>query len=278
MKQEHISKNEIDVLWVLLKEYKKLIAGMALLGLLLSVVYTLTLYKPIYKSLALMQIGKLNGVLIEPTKQMNIKLSTQYSDMHGAFPKITRVKLYDATTGLIKLEAVGYSEVSLEDYLKGIIEKVSKEHSVTHKKYVDNRIQTFTHFSDMVEGYKEDIKGLKVDIKADNKKLKSFTNNDQTMINMYTLKLLRDDTILHETEKKLIAANSSMIAHRSMLLANKTFNTKLLDKIKLLSTLVNAKKSVIITSGLLGGLLFGILIAFFFSIVNKRKKMNKDTE
>jgi hypothetical protein len=266
-----IPKNEIDALWAIFKQYKKLIITITFISFLLSILYVTVWYKPIYKAIALMQIGKLNGILIEQTKVLNIKLGTKYSNIHNKYPKIVKIKLYDNTMGIIRVDANGYSEKTLNTYLKNIIKEISQEHNISYSKYLNNTIKTFTHFSTLVEDYKKDIEVLKRNIQEDEQRLKQLQVNEQVLINMYTLKLLRDDTVLNRTEKKLIVANASMIAYRNRFLPTKTYNTHLFDKVQLQSILVSTDKSVIVIAGVIAGLLFSFLIAFLLSFLSNRR-------
>ena len=266
-----LPKNEIDALWILVKKYKKSILLFTIIGFLLSFLYTQIWYKPVYKAIALVQIGKLNNVLIEPTKILNIKLNTQYSNMHTQYPKLIRVKVYDAVMGLIRLDAAGHSKESLEGYLKGIVNAISKEHTPIYTKYIDNTIQTFNHHNELVENYKKEILHLKEDIVEDENYLKHPLPNDQIAINTYTFKLLRDDAALDRAEKGLTKSNKSMISYRTRLLATKTYNTHLYHTVKLQTDLVNSRKSVILSVGVIAGFLFGLLFAFFLSLLAKKR-------
>jgi len=266
-----LPKNEIDALWILVKKYKKIIFLFTIIGFILSFLYTQIWYKPVYKSIALVQIGKSNGVLMEPTNILSIKLNTQYSNIHTQYPKLVKVKIYDAIMGLIRLDAIGYSKESLEIYLKNIVDKLAQEHKPIYSKYINNTIQTFNHYSELVENHKKDIIHLEEDILEDENYLKHPLPDNQTAINAYTFKLLRDDTALNRAEKNLTRTNRAMISYRTRLLATKTYNTHLYNSVKLLPDLINSRKSIILFVGTISGLLFGFIFAFFLSILAKKR-------
>lgn len=270
-KKTKIPQNEWDAVLALFKSYKKLILSITLVGFFLSILYVMFWYKPIYKAIVLVQIGKLNGKLIEETKILHIKLNTQYTSMHDVFPKVSRIKLYDSTMGLLRIDAIGYSSQTLDNYLQDIVRQLSHEHNSTYTKYITNTIATFNHFNTLIETQKKDIIHLKKEVKKDEDYLRQAKAIDQILINMYTLKLLRDDSALQRTEKNLTSSNGSMIVYRNRLLSTVTYNTHLYNKVKILPDLVNTQKEVIIAVGVVGGLLFSLLLAFFLSFITTKK-------
>lgn len=269
-----IPENELNVLWRIIKTYRKLIILITLLGFILSGLYALFIHKPIYEARVLMQVGKLNTALVEPIKELNLKLGSKYlidpiSDKN--MPKLVKIKLFSYANGIIRLTAKGYNKEKIKTYLENIIHDISLEHYSTIEKYSNDYNKSLQTAMQNIVLTQQELLSLKEDIKSNEKMLKEGNFPDQNSANLRMIKIINDGVKLEHLTTQLAKYKASVRKYKTVLRADRTFQTHMIDQVIIVSNAINASKRLIITITTVAGFLFSILLAYILSLIAKKR-------
>ena len=274
-KEKKLPKNEIDTLWNVFVEYHFLIAIMTFLSVILSVIYAVWIYKPVYSATALVQIGKENKGLIMPAEEVESKLLEKYEiyiNPNKSLPKISAIKILKRSKGIIRFTAQGEHQEKLKKYLKEQINVLSLEHNISLDEFVKENSENLTKSINSVKQTRAEFQKIKTDVDISDKKISTFTNENQALINMYMIKMLRDDMSLERNYKRLITYNKEVSKYKKHLLKTRTFSTHIIDNVVMQQKSVTPSKGIIVVIGLISGLFFSLLIAFFLSFLATRRE------
>ena len=274
-KEKNLPKNEIDTLWNVFVEYRFLIAIMTFLSVVLSIIYAIWIYKPVYSATALVQIGKENKELIMPTEKVEAKLLEKYEiyiNPNKSLPKISAIKVLKRSKGIIRFTAQGEHKEKLKKYLKEQINVLSLEHNISLDEFVKENSENLTKSINNIKQTRIELQKIQTDVDISDKKISTFTNENQALINMYMIKMLKDDMSLERKHKRLITYNKEVSKYKKYLLKTKTFSTHIIDKVVMQHKSVTPSKGMIIIIGLISGLMFSLLIAFFLSFLATRRE------
>lgn len=269
-----IPENELNHLWRTIKSYPKMIALLTLLAFVLSSIYAFYIHKPVYEARVLMQEGKLNTALVEPIKQLNLKLSSKYlidpiSDKN--MPKLNKMKLFSYANGVIRLTAKGYNKEEIKTYLENIIHEISLEHYATIEKYSNDYNKSLQTSIQNVTDTEQELVELKKEIKNNEKVLKEGNLTDQNSANLRMIKIINDGVKLEHLNTQLTKFKASVRNYQTVLRADRTFQTHMINQVIIEPNAINASKRLIITIATVAGLLFSILLAYMLSLIaNKR--------
>ena len=273
--EKKLSKNEIDTLWNVFVEHRFLIAIMTFLSVVLSIIYAIWIYKPVYSATALVQIGKENKELIMPTEKVEAKLLEKYEiyiNPNKSLPKISAIKVLKRSKGIIRFTAQGEHKEKLKKYLKEQINVLSLEHNISLDEFVKENSENLTKSINNIKQTRIELQKIQTDVDISDKKISTFTNENQALINMYMIKMLKDDMSLERKHKRLITYNKEVSKYKKYLLKTKTFSTHIIDKVVMQQKSVTPSKGMIIIIGLISGLMFSLLIAFFLSFLATRRE------
>ena len=269
-----IPENELNHLWRTIKTYPKMIILLTLLAFTLSSIYAFYLHKPIYEARVLMQEGKLNTALVEPIKQLNLKLSSKYlidpiSDKN--MPKLDKIKLFSYANGILRLTAKGYNKEEIKTYLENIIHEISLEHYATIEKYSNDYNKSLQTAIQNVTQTEQELVELKKEIKNNEKMLKEGNFPDQNSANLHMIKIINDGVKLEHMNTQLTKYKASVRNYQTVLRADRTFQTHMINHVIMAPNAINASKRLIITITTVAGFLFSILLAYMLSLIaNKR--------
>ena len=269
-----IPENELNHLWRTIKTYPKMIILLTLLAFVLSSIYAFYIHKPVYEARVLMQEGKLNTALVEPIKQLNLKLSSKYlidpiSDKN--MPKLDKIKLFSYANGIIRLTAKGYNKEKIQTYLENIIHEISLEHYATIEKYSNDYNKSLQTAIQNVAQTEQELAALKKEIKNNENLLKEGNFPDQNSANLRMIKIINDGVKLEHLTTQLTKYKVAVRNYQTVLRADRTFQTHMINQVIIAPHAINASKRLIITIATVAGLLFGILLAYMLSLIaNKR--------
>jgi len=278
MTETNIPKSEIDELIATIREYKVFIALVTLLIFSISIFYAFfTDQKTIYRGVTLFQIGKKNTHLVEGTDIVKKKIEAEYNlstpfNTNHSLPRLVVVQSYSENKGIIKLKADAYTIEDLNITLTKVFESIEAEHHILIDDY--NKTQNIhkTRLENNIKNKNILIKQLKVSIKNSEKKLQTLEGDPNSIPfqNTLMIKIIKDDaSIVRAKDDKDIYAKS-LRGVKTTLKGNRTFHTHILiDKVAVGVLSAAPKKSIILAMGLVGGLVFSILLAFFLSFLRK---------
>lgn len=274
-KEENLPKNEIDTLWNVFVEYRFLIAVITFLSVVLSIIYAVWIYKPVYSASALIQVGKEKARLILPAKEVETKLLEKYEiyiNPDKLLPKIVNIKVMKTSKGIILFTAQGHNKEKLKIYLEEQIKFLTIEHNISLSEFVKENRENLTKSVNNVKQTRTEVQKIKFDIGISEKRISTFTNENQTLINMSMIKMLRDDRSLERARKRLTTYNREVSKYKKNLRKTSTFSTHIIDSVVMQQKSVTPSKGMLIIIGLISGLFSSILIAFFLSFLVTRRK------
>ena len=274
-KENSLPKNEIDVILQLFKHYKKMILGITFLFTLCAALYAITIHKPIYRAIALIQIGKKNNILVDTSKIFQLKFINQYKVNNvppEPLPRISKVKIIDDRIGIIRLYAQSYNLENLEGYLKKVVKNITNEHNETIQEYIKEYNNSLTLAQTNLTQNKITLAHIQENIKENEKKIKALTNDDQALINMYLFKMLRDDMSIEPLSRKITTYTNQVRTYTRLLSKKKTFGTHMINQVITFQKPITISKTMLVFIGSVIGLIFSLLLAFFLGFLKERQK------
>jgi len=274
-KEKLIPHNEINELWKIIKQYHLMIISVTLISFMLAIFYAFVMQVPIYKAKVLIQIGKKDTKLIETANELKVKLLEKHevhSNPNKTLPKILKVAVYKRASGIIKLESLGHDKEVLKNYLKQMIFNISVDHNLSLDDYINENNESLILAEENLEKTRATLKKIKLKIKSNEKILDEINIDNQISINMYLIKLLRNDINQERIVKRLYKFAREVKKYQKILLDTRTFETHIIDDVIIHPKPITPSKTVILSVGLVSGLLLSILLAFFFEFIANRRE------
>ena len=269
-----LPSNEINEIWDILKKYRSLIIFTTLVSLVLAISYAFWVYKPIYRASVLVQIGKKNARLIAPAKEINTKLIQKYeiyTNPDKNLPKISALDVVKTSNGILRFTALGYEKNKLKDYLTQRVEDLVIDQNMSMYDYIEENNESLYKAKSFLTQTNKRLVTLRQTIKENENKIVKLSNDDQSLINLYMIKSLRDDVLLERTYKRRTAYTNAVKKYKRILLKTITFKTHIIDTVIVESKSVTPNKSMIIILGVISGLFLSLLLSFFLSIFNFKR-------
>ena len=267
-----IPQNEIDPILKTINEYKVLIFIITLLGLGLAALSLFNVAKPTHEATILIQIGKKNNKFIEPIEALEIKLLDKYQiSTNKAMPRISRIKVYNKSLGILRLNALAHDPKLLPMYLKNQVSLIFEEHNLSVIPYMKEVHDKLTLALNNDKETRITLNEIKKTIKKNTLILDNLTNNEQALINLHMIRRLNNYMFRENTYDRLVSYNSLIRKYETMLLDTRTFDSYIINEVRIYPPRVEESKSIILASGLVSGFLLSLLLVFFLSFWSKRK-------
>jgi len=271
----NIPENEIDKLLNIVKEYRVMIVILTLLFTISAGVYALFVHKPIYQATALIQLGKENTFVVEDENTLREKLIATYriyTDPNQPLPRITDVMRPKYSKALIQLTAQGRDKESLKQMLTQKLSELQKEHNTTITKYINDQTKRLNSTTNVIKRSKIEIQKLKEASAKDEERLQTLQDSELAQLSILTVKIVKNEAYITRLEDKIDIYAKRERDLKQTLLANRTLHTDLVDRIDVHSKPITPSKSIIIVVGFVSGLLLGVFIAIFMSLLRSRRE------
>jgi len=271
----NIPENEIDKLLNIVKEYRVMIVILTLLFTISAGVYALFVHKPIYQATALIQLGKKNTFVVEDENTLREKLIATYriyTDPNQPLPRITDVMRPKYSKALIQLTAQGRDKESLKQMLTQKLSELQKEHNTTITKYINDQTKRLNSTTNVIKRSKIEIQKLKEASAKDEERLQTLQDSELAQLSILTVKIVKNEAYITRLEDKIDIYAKRERDLKQTLLANRTLHTDLVDRIDVHSKPITPSKSIIIVVGFVSGLLLGVFIAIFMSLLRSRRE------
>ena len=271
----NIPENEIDKLLNIVKEYRVMIVILTLLFTISAGVYALFVHKPIYQATALIQLGKENTFVVEDENTLREKLIATYriyTDPNQSLPRITDVMRPKYSKALIQLTAQGRDKESLKQMLTQKLSELQKEHNTTITKYINDQTKRLNSTTNVIKRSKIEIQKLKEASAKDEERLQTLQDSELAQLSILTVKIVKNEAYITRLEDKIDIYAKRERDLKQTLLANRTLHTDLVDRIDVHSKPITPSKSIIIVVGFVSGLLLGVFIAIFMSLLRSRRE------
>ncbi|CAA6812557.1 MAG: Unknown protein [uncultured Sulfurovum sp.] len=274
MNNNVIERNEIDKLFTLIKTYKTLVIILTIMGTILSIIYASVVHKPIYSALVLIQVGKENRSLIEPIKPLELKLINKYNvnATNKALPRVYKIKIRDKKNGIIRLQAKGYDKEELSAFLEEKVSEIVTEHNTQLDNFIKTKNEKIDLSNDMLQKVDDEIREIKLSHKSHDKALSTLDNNQQALINMNLLQMIRGDGILERAYNRRDVYIREINTAKRQILKKYTYETQMIDNVKVEDKPVTLSKFMIMVLGIVGFFILSTLLALFISFLPEKKK------
>jgi len=267
-----IPQNEIDPILKTINEYKVLIFIITLLGLGLAALSLFNVAKPTYEATILIQIGKKNNKFVEPIEALEIKLLDKYQiSTNKAMPRISRIRVYNKSLGILRLHALAHDPKLLPTYLKNQVSLIFEEHNLSVIPYMKEVHDKLTLALNNDKETRITLNEIKKTIKKNTLILDKLTNTEQALINLHMIRMLNDNMFRENTYDRLVSYNRLIRKYEKMLLDTRTFDSYIINEVNIYPPTVAESKSIILAAGLVSGFLLSLLLVFFLSFWSKRK-------
>ncbi len=275
MNQTTVERNEINEIIDLLIGYKKLIASVTIVIVLIATIYAFFIYKPIYQATALIQLAKQNTFIFEDANTLREKLINKYAiytDPDKAFPHIASIEKPKYSTGFLEITAFSYNKSELRTILTKSVSAIQEDHNTSFQAYIKNQKNVLTQSNDIIEMMQKQISQLKINNEQLDTQLKGLDNNQLALIAIKTVTIIKNETEIIRLEEKEIRQVNFSKSLTVTLDPTRTFNTKLINGINIHPKPITPSKKIIIIVGFISGILLGLLLSFFLSFLAKRRE------
>lgn len=269
-----IPSNEWDEIVSIYKKYKKFVWAGVVLGTVMTLLYVSLIFKPVYLATNLIQIGKKNTIFIEPLATVTAKLEAEYKisdSITGFLPRMSKIKTIDRGQGIIRLYAQGDDKKTLRELLTKMADKVVSENNVILENYKSTYAKHLENATKITDKTKAKLKAIQIKLDKGSKTLDNLVKTDQAGINFHMLKMLRNDIVYVRASKELADETARIKSYNTVLMETRTYPTKQLGKIDMHDKPVTSSRVFIISVGIVGSLIFSLLLAFLFDLVTKRR-------
>lgn len=277
IQQKAIPRSELDEILMVFKHYRFLILSLTLAIFVLSIFYAFFINKPIYTASAVIQIGQTNTRLVEVGNTLIEKLISKheiYTNPERILPKISKVHQQKNSKDTIVLTALAHNKNELSNYLSKEILQIKEEHDLLVSDYKKMQKEILSIEERMLEDQSLYRWKLKNGIKDNEDQLDSLRKNSLSLSlqNTLLIRIIQEDAMLLRTHKEYIKRTKYITNVKKSLGENRTFNTHMMNKINVDINPLTPSKSIILTVGLVSGLILSILISFFLEFIANRKE------
>jgi len=264
-----IPKNEIDDILNTILNYKKLIIGIVIIFVSVASFYAFFIQKAIYKADILIQIAQNNTHIIENEESLAQILITKYqvdNNKDKPMPFISNVVKPKYSKGVIRIYADGYNKTSLDKLLKEKFMELTVEHNLSVQTYIKDQKMIILNTQKNIH----DMESQRDNFLSQNNNMESQL--DKSLNCAYAISILRNDNAILELNSIILKQKNFLVALNTTIKPNRTFSTKIKGEMYLNPKTITPSKKLIVILGLVSGLLFSILLAFFLQFLRDRRK------
>ena len=265
------SPDEAQNISATLTRRPRLILGITAFMTLCAILYAFVIATPIYEAQAMIQVGKINGNLVEPIKSTREKLAfTHQLDSWGdskKLPLVLSAVVVAGQTDLLLIKTIGLSN---EDAVKllhtkadALIKRQNKDVEKAQKAYKT----TIKNSEFQLKSAQTSIKELRRNIADYDRKVLELNKNDVALLGTYFLELWKIRANIEKNQQWIGSASHHLDRARLMLVDTKS--PQLVDKILTSDKPAKPRKALIVTVGFVSGLLLSLLIVFFLDFLHE---------
>ena len=265
------SPDEAQNISATLTRRPRLILGITAFMTLCAILYAFVIATPIYEAQAMIQVGKINGNLVEPIKSTREKLAfTHQLDSWGdskKLPLVSSAVVVAGQTDLLLIKTIGLSN---EDAVKllhtkadALIKRQNKDVEKAQKAYKT----TIKNSEFQLKSAQTSIKELRRNIADYDRKVLELNKNDVALLGTYFLELWKIRANIEKNQQWIGSASHHLDRARLMLVDTKS--PQLVDKILTSDKPAKPRKALIVTVGFVSGLLLSLLIVFFLDFLHE---------
>lgn len=270
--------NETQSIPTTLTRRPRLILGITAFMTFCAILYAFFIATPIYEAQAMIQVGKINGNHVEPIKSTREKLAFTHQlntwGVNKKLPVVSSAVVVAGQTDLILIKTIGLSKEDAVNLLHTKVNTLTKQQSKDVNKARKAYKATIKSSKFQLKSAKASIKELRRNIADYDQKVLKLTKEDVALLGTYFLELWKLRANIEKNQRWIGSASHNLGRARLMIID--TVPPKLVDNILASDKPAKPRKALIVTVGLVSGLLFSLLVVFFLDFLfDAREKRAK---
>lgn len=267
---------DLNELFSILRQRKKLILGMTAFFTMLAIVYSLFIAKPVYAVKAIIEVGQIDNKSIDNINNIQQKLAYMYqvnaTGIKRPLPLVKSITALKKSKNILSIIIHGNNNKEALKYIETVISEIETQYKEKTDAYTDNQKSLIKLVQEDMKESSVNLLQMKKELGTYNQKIISLTSEDAALAGIFALQIGQKETQLQELKKYISSLKSREQELKLSITPLKMKPTHIIGEIETLEKPIEPKKKLIVIVAFIVGLIFAVFLAFFLEFLKAIKK------